>query len=470
LPGLTVCTNDHTCADTQNDSAHCGDCATNCGAGKGCVAGHCVNSVPLGPSPAQCAGGGAPIVNPPSQGGCLGSLAATTFRWTLCSCKDVQLSSYILVDAFDSTQGPYKPGGLGGGVGADQVYKSSAVSVPPTGGIYGDLWTSSPMGINDSADELIKHDLRTGGPLATSANMTVGADAYANGDVSGGVTIGGKLYVPTGATVGSNPAGGVVRGPVSFPPPCDCAPNQLVPITQMVQAHSTPGTNDNATIGLDANVLASPAPPTRLDLSCGSYYLTHISPSVPVTVWAHGQVALYIGGEVKPSANLAFGVDPTGGFDIFIAGTLDTSAKLTIGSPNYPALTRTYVGSTQGVSFSSDAAIGGNIYAAYGLVTWSAGTDAYGSVFAGDFTASAPTRIHYDRAVLRVGDTCPPKGVMGSDGGGGTDGGTTSTGCGSCRDCNNQACINGQCGACGSSADCCSPLVCAGGVCVPAIK
>jgi hypothetical protein len=63
-------------------------------------------------------------------------------------------------------------------------------------------------------------------------------------------------------------------------------------------------------------------------------------------------------------------------FDVFIAGTLSTQSKLTIGSPNYPALTRTYVGSTAGVTFSSEANIAGNIYAAFGLVNWSAGTDA----------------------------------------------------------------------------------------------
>jgi hypothetical protein len=38
---------------------------------------------------------------------------------------------------------------------------------------------------------MIKHELRSGGSLQSSATMTIGADAYANGDVSGGVSIGG---------------------------------------------------------------------------------------------------------------------------------------------------------------------------------------------------------------------------------------------------------------------------------------
>jgi hypothetical protein len=455
LPGLTLCASDHTCSDTANDSAHCGSCTNKCPAGQGCAKGQCIDSIVLSGTPPSCAGGGPPIVNPPNLGGCLGGLAATTFRWTLCSCEDVRLSDLILVDAYDSTQGPYVPGGLGGGVGADAIYHSSASSVPATGGgIWGDLWASSPTGINDSADELIKHEVRSGGSLQSSATMTVGADAYANGDVPKGITIGGTLHVPIGAQVGVAPAGGVVREPVSFPPPCDCAPDQLVPIAAIVQAHASPN-NDNASIGLDENLPVASNAPARLDLPCGSYYLASIHHSVPITIWAHGHTALYVGGDVQSSDDIAFGVDPTGSFDIFIAGTLSTSAKLTIGSPAYPALTRTYIGSTGGAGFSAGTSIGGNLYAAYGLVTWSAGTDAYGAVFAGDFSASAATRIHYDAAVLQAGAGCPSP-VNG-------DGGAV---CGSCRDCLNQACINGQCSACQTNADCCAPLVCSGGTCV----
>jgi hypothetical protein len=426
-----------------------------------------VNSVPLGPAPAKCVGGGPPIVNPANLGGCLGALAATTFRWTLCSCKDVSCSDVLFVDAYDSTKGPYKPGGIGGGVGADGRYASSADSQ-----IWGDLWTSSPSGINDSASDVIKHELRTGGPLSSSGMMTIGGDAYANGNVSGSVSIGGKLYAPTGANVSVTPAGGVVRGPVSFPPPCDCMMSQLVPVTAMVQNAAT--NNDNAAIMLDPNVLASPNAPTRLDLPCGSYYLTSIKPSIPVTIWAHGQTALYIGGDVSASDALAFGVDPNGAFDIFIGGTLNTSSGLTIGSPNYPALTRTYVGSTAGVDFSSEVTLDGEFYAANGTVNWSADTDAYGSIFAGNFNASSAARIHYDLGVLRAGDSCPPPpGKGGGPGDGGSSdaggGGPPGGGCVSCRDCNNQACISGQCGSCTTDSQCCSPLVCTGGTCMPAV-
>jgi hypothetical protein len=454
LPGLTLCKNDHTCADTENDNDHCGNCTNKCPAGKGCVAGHCENSVPLNPAPAACTGGGPPIVNAPDKGGCLGSLAATTFRWTLCSCKDVSLSSLLFVDAYDSTQGPYVPGGIGGGVGANGLYSSSSNT-----DVWGDLWSSSATGLSSSAEQMIKHELRSGGRIATSSKIDIGADAYAKGDLTGKITIGGQLHVPNDANVGASVTSkGVTRAPVSFPNACDCRPEQLVPIGGMLAAHVSPN-NDNATIGLDPDVLATPTAPTRLDLPCGNYYLSEIHPSVGVTIWAHGRTALYIGKDVTSSAPIAFGVDPNGELDVFIAGRLSTSSKLTIGSPNYPALTRTYVGSDNGLALSATASIGGNLYAAYGPVSWSANTAAYGSIFAGDFHASAPTLIHYDRAVLQAGVACPAPG-----------GGPTPAGCSSCRDCGNQACTGGKCGACTTSAECCSPLVCESGSCVPAIK
>jgi hypothetical protein len=47
------------------------------------------------------------------------------------------------------------------------------------------------------------------------------------------------------------------------------------------------------------------------------------------------------------------------------------------------------------------------------------------------------------------------------------DGGS---GCGSCKDCDNQACINGTCGACTNDGQCCPPLQCVMGVCTIIVK
>jgi hypothetical protein len=431
-----------------------------------------VQGVASGGGPTTCVNNGPPIVNPPGQGGCLGGLAATTFRWTLCSCHTVSLSDIILTDAFDSTKGPYKPGGVGGGVGADTTYSSQSGSTAPNG-IWGDLWVYGG-GIN--AADMVKHDLKSGGALG--GGMNIGNDAWAKGNVSG-VTIGGKLYVPSaGNATGVNPGGGVVVGPVSFPPPCDCPPDhQLIPVAAMVTAHQSPN-NDNQSIHLSDNAFAGGGS-GRLDLPCGSYYLSSINPNGPITIWAHGQTALYVDGNVSSGSTITIGVDPTASFDVFIKGTLSSSSGITIGSPNYPALTRTYV--TGAFEVSSAGTFAGELYAAYGTVTWTNEADAYGSVFAGDFQAQSAAKIHYDLAVLQLGNACPNPnggGTGGRDGGGttGGDGGSSGgAGCGSCTDCLNQACIKapgattGQCGSCTTDSDCCSPLVCVNGSCQPAV-
>jgi hypothetical protein len=120
---------------------------------------------------------------------------------------------------------------------------------------------------------------------------------------------------------------------------------------------------------------------------------------------------------------------------------------------------RVYVDGSSGVTISDNVAIAGNLYAPNGPVTYSSEAEQFGAVYAGNFSTSKRLRLHYDRAVINQGDKCPPPGTP--------DGGVPP--CGTCKDCGNQACINGTCGACTSSAQCCPPLVCQGGRCGPYI-
>lgn len=454
--GLEICAN--RCVDKQTDNAHCGTCGHACGAGEGCVAGACVTAIPVGTAPAKCAGGGPAIVNDDDKGGCLGNLAQKTFRWSLCSCTDATFSAAMTADAYDSTKGPYAPGSTGGGIGANNDEKASSTVT-----IGGDLWAHGTGGLAPTGKHVIRNDLRLNGPLDPKAAFSVENDAFVNGDVTTSATIDitHELTVPADKTIAASgiTAGKTTRAPVSFSEPCDCSASQLVPTAAIVAAHVSK--NDNAAIGLDAGALKSLTKATRLDLPCGEFYLTGIDTNVPVTVAVHGRTALYIEGDIKTTSPIAFAVDPIGELDIFVTGTLNSSASLHIGSPNYPALTRTYVGTKSSVDLSADVRIGGNLYIGTGSIAWSATSDLYGAVFANAFVASAPTNLHYDRAVLQAGNSCPGATV-------GTDAGPACT---SCRDCNNQACNGGKCGACTQDSDCCAPLQCNdSGFCVPAVR
>lgn len=447
LPGLEACNN--RCVDLENDNDHCGDCATACGAGKGCVAGKCVDAVVVGPPPAKCGGGsGPPIVLDPSLGGCLGNLAQTTFTWSLCSCNDLNVSAPLSTDAFDSTKGPYAPGEIGGGVGVnrDVTHWSQAVTVGGT------LWVAGGGAYKSSGPaSTIRGDMHLKGSWNASSPFTVEKDAFATGALTGVKVNGATKTIP------------------DLPAACDCRPESLVPVAEIVAAHRPPN-NDNAAIGLNADVFENPGGPLRLDLPCGNYYLTHINTATPLTIAAHGRTALYIDGNVNPTAPIAFVLEPDAELDILIAGTIISSQTVVIGSPNYPALSRTYVGGTESLKFSQDVRIAGQVYAAKSsLVDWSAHNEIYGAVFAGNFKSSQVTKIHYDRGVLVAGHACPPPHGGGSPAtttgtGTGTGGGPTDE-CGSCKDCGNQACIQGECGACTDSSQCCAPLKCVNGSC-----
>ena len=456
LPGLSACS--QSCVDTLTDDGNCGTCGVVCPAGKGCANGTCVTEAALGDAGAACVAGGGPIAVPVgSASQCAGLLAQTTFTWALCSCTDITFSASVLTDGFDSTKGPYVPGGLGGSVGLDGTFAASV----PTVDIGGTLWEASDAGMSQEAQTVVRQELHVGGPLY-GAELAVAGDTHVTGNVTGAPgdpTVAGPPYLAIDGGLFVSPDASVTgkvtwQGPLQAQltpvlPPCDCT--HPIPVVAIVQAGAT--NNDDALIGLDPGLLSSLSTPERIDLPCGVFYFDAIKPTGPLTIVAHGQTAILVGGDVMTTSPLEITVDPTGALDVFIAGTISDSAHLAFGNPNYPALERIYVGTPLGIPFTGDVELAANLYAeASNLVSWSSTNDIYGSVIAGNFISSQPTKIHYDLGVLSTGEAC-------------ADGGTA---CGSCTDCGNQACVAGQCGACTDSAQCCAPLECFNGVCAAA--
>jgi hypothetical protein len=382
------------------------------------------------------------------MGTCAGILASNTFTFALCSCSNINNTGSLITDSFDSLKGPYPvpappwPNGLGAGVGAN-----GGVMNDSTMDIGGSLWCSGNASSGSTIN--IKQDLHVGGN-ASGLDATVAGDAYSFGAIGGNVRVTGMKH--TGVAVS--------------PPPCVYCPGQMpgqIDVAAIVNAHVTNagGTNnDNKLINLADNLFSSAGGASRLDLPCGNYYLDGITRDA--TIFAHGHTALYVGTKGITAGNVNFTLDPTATLDIFVDGTVTNGGTFTMGSQNYPALTRMYIAGTGTLTFSSAANIYGNLYDA-GHIGLQSGTTVYGSLYAGSLEGSADLTIHYDRQVDVQGKTCPPP----PGGNPGTDGGiiTPPGGCGSCKDCNNQACINGACGMCTTDADCCPPLKCNQGVC-----
>ena len=290
--------------------------------------------------------------------------------------------------------------------------------------------------------------------MIVTNEATVDADAWVAGSIaaSGQLDIAGTLHQPPGAGMTGNVSyGSLVEQPVDVPPPCRCGAEAMVPVSELEAAHASPN-NDNALIGLESDALLNPSDPIQLTLPCGRYYLDAVLTSQPMTILVTGRAALFVGGSITSSAKLQIAVAPSGELDLFVGGTIIGSDTLTLGSPNYPALMRVYIGSPTGLTLSGAANVGAYVWAGYGPVSLSNALEVFGGIFAKSFTATHVAKIHYDRAVTNAGADCPDT-APGDE-------------CQSCEDCGNQACIDGQCGGCTASDQCCPPLICIEGTCL----
>ena len=495
------------CIDRNTDNDNCGGCGNKCAAGTGCVGGACVPTVPVGAAPAKCAGGGPPIFVPGASGAptCTGAVAAVSFTHGLCSCTNVgepALSSDSFFDAYDSKKGPYKPGGLGGSVGAN-----GAIRMTSQFQATGDIRVAGAFGLSVGGKTSTEERLYVAGNVNVANPLDVAQDAWVGGTFSGGAktSIGGTLRTPSCAAVpGSVTRAACTDTAVSVPEPCACKPGDLVPVGSIVTFLSNPANNDNALIGLSASTFDAPGAPARLDLPCGYYYLNRISTTGALTIAVHGPTALAIGGSIQVNSAITFTLDPGATLDVYVGGTVLATSMLRVGTSAYPSGSRFYVGGvckangsacalgadccsstcTGGtcsggelsppfsVRLTSNSDLNGLFYSANAGFSTSSDLEMYGAVFAGYYHSSSNTKIHYDGAATTLADECPPGGGGGGGGGGdgGGGGGGGGSGCGSCRDCNNQACIGGKCGSCTDDSQCCSPLRCFGGVCLPPLN
>lgn len=444
----------------------------------------CVDAVPVGPPPAECANGGPPII---LDGGpellCIGD-AADSFSYGLCTCNDVGvniISSAFLIDAFDSAVDPYQPGGLGGSLGANGgVHTSSAFEV------FGDLRTSAGQGLNVGGTTSVHQALHVGEALGLQSSLDVTLDAYVGGPITGNAasTIGGTLYTPSCASVpGSLSATACVDQAVTVPQPCDCSPASLLPLDAIVSYYADPAHNWNSLIQLDQEALAGPGNPQALVLPCGIYYLTEIDPGNPITIYVEGHTAIIVGGSIEIGSSVTFMLSTTSTLDVIVGGTVHATAQFDVGSPAYPSKSRFYVAGTCGgdgaacstaadccslqcngtqcegngdggpafsVFLTSNTNLNGGFYAPFGRFISTSNLEMFGALFLGWYDAESETSIHYDKNFIKEGADCP-----------GID-------CGDCSDCGGQACINGSCGECTSDGQCCPPLYCVNGECVHA--
>jgi hypothetical protein len=405
LPGLQACNG--TCVDTNVDNANCGTCGHPCGANQGCVGGACVNGVSF--SNPKCPDGGGPpvIVDDGDAGTCTGNLSKKTFNWTICSCNNINATSALYADGWDSTKGPYKPKQIAGGLAANKSVQSSDTITD-----YGKMNAAASTGTSISSSNVIAvYDEVQNGSNWSTGNDTAGANVYSAGNISGGsLDIAGTLFQPTGKTHGGVTYKTLTNQAVTVNPQCNCT--NKIPVAAIVAWAKTH--NDDTTVGLDPGLLTKATSTVHVDFPCGSYYLTGFTTGVPVAIVVHGNTAIFIDGNLTTNDQFEITLSGTNAtLDLFVSGTISPSAQITIGNSNWPALTHVYVGSAQSFTFSSETLISGNVWAGYATVDWASTSDMFGAIFSNDFTMSSELNIHYDQGVTHSGTDCNDAGPPG---------------------------------------------------------
>jgi len=193
--------------------------------------------------------------------------------------------------------------------------------------------------------------------------------------------------------------GSLVNEPVTVAPPCACAPT-----TSSGRRHRRGPQDRQRQCGDRARPGGAHqgGPPDRLDLPCGHYYLQGFKLAGATAIVVHGRTAIYIDGDIDASAFLGITLDVKSELDLFVSGTIKASSTIKIGSANYPALSRTYVAEAAPSCSRRGRSSHRTSTTRTRRSSSPATTDMFGSVFAGDFEATATTSIHYDRQVVKT--------------------------------------------------------------------
>jgi hypothetical protein len=417
--------------------------------------------VPSGQVSSYCQGSGPAIItgdgitvsegDGTSDDVCSGAIARRTFRFALCTCEGYTSSVRLDTDSFASADGPYDPStaGAAGSVGVNGDLQTNDVLA-----IHGSLWsgaTASSLGTDLTIDGDLVHQ---GDLTGAAADVSVGHDANLQGNVQlASLAVAGALTVPSLASVSTSGAfthGTVTEAAETLADPCACAGGDLVDIARFVELHAAD--NDDAALGLSpAKLAAYGAGDASLDLPCGRYYLDAIDGGGALTLRIHGRTALFVGTDLHAGGGMTVTLDAGAELDLFVGNLLASEGDVHVGSPSTPARARVYVGGTGAITLTGTSVFAGNLYAPRAQLMLSGPVELYGSLFVRRLEQAAPVTIHYDTSVLDADVGCPSTGGM----------------CQTCLDCPAQACNGGTCGACQSDADCCAPLECVMGSCLP---
>ena len=378
---------------------------------------------------------------------CAGQLAAHTFTHALCACEDLNVGTSLSTGSFDSTATDTSVVLAGAPVGlAGNFVRTGWENI---GGSLTVAGTARAFFTNGGFD--VQGDLRLAGSLTFTPHVTVARDAWFVSPVGyfGYARIGRNLYtaVPSGSIQGAGTpllvGGSAISTSFTVDDPCRCS--SRLDVAAMTTAGSA--RNDNALRMVDPTALVNVTTTAKIDLPCGRFRFDSIGGTGSIQLTILGRTAIFVDGSVTASDAFQLVIAPGAEVDWFIRDNLTLGAAK-LGDSDRPSATRIYVGGSSEIALTSGS-ISANIYAPNANVGISA-NGVSGSVYGKSLTVSGAF-IRYDRAILNQGVKCEQPAT-----------------CDHCNTCNGgKACLDNACTDCRDDADCCLPLVCNAGACVP---
>ncbi len=346
---------------------------------------------------------------------CAGAIAAQAARYALCSCDDVVLTGDVIVNPvgrpIPPSQGPWP-----GGHPVDGLLPSSFFAAIGTDGnwevrgradVPGTLVVAGTGDAQFGRPSHVLGNARFAGALLPASALWISGDAFADGDVTGGVAVSGTLHVPAAATVAASvSARAIVREPAAVvAPPCDCAPGHALDVETEVFARRT--NNANVFLPFSADVLDGAATPQLLDWPCGEYYFDTLRTGVggALELRIHGHVGIFVAGDVTLYDSFRVTLDPGATLDLVVAGSFYMMTSGVFGSQTLPAGVRLWVGS-QTVSLPAHSQFGAFVYAPEAVFLAGADLTFAGSLFVGKLSVDGDVHIDYDPALTQAGAEC----------------------------------------------------------------
>ncbi|HKP57764.1 MAG TPA: hypothetical protein VJV78_13625 [Polyangiales bacterium] len=331
-------------------------------------------------------------------------IASQIFQHGFCACHNAIFSGGLITDAMDSGSSEHP---VSASVGVNEQFGMSG-----SADIGGSLIVAGRDGWSTSSGHFhVDGNLETNSNVSLSGiDIVFGRDAWVKGGISasGLVDVNGDLYQPPGTRMPKVTIGGQrFERDFDIPAPCACDENEVLDIKAIVEAGV-------AQTGAKPGAALQPLARGTVDLDCGRIAAGPSSMAGTTTLKVPGRTALFIDGDLSIAGSFDVDVGTTGELDVFISGNISFAGVGTIGSRERPAAVRFYVGGDKAFTIAGSQVFAGNLYAPFATVTVAGSQELWGSLFVGSYVASGLQAMHYDSAILRVGnegkacDTPPP--------------------------------------------------------------